>query len=168
MSTQPPNQFPPNQPSYADQPPRKSTTLWWILGVVGVVLIGGGLLCCGGGYFAFQTTMDLAGQQVQAQVANDPVVVEHIGQVQSISMDPMAMGERNEPGVVVFRIEGSKGSGLLVGRQGAGGKMTDMVLEMPDGEAYPLGGADDAVVVPVEDGEQPVADGEQPVEDDEQ
>lgn len=155
MSTQPPNEFPPHQSAYQEhQPPRKSGTLWWVLGIVGVVLLGLGLLCCGGGYFAFQTTMEMAGQQVQAQVANDPVVVEHIGQVQSISLDPVATGERNQPNTLVFRLEGSKGSGLLVGRQEPGGELTDMVLEMPDGESYPLGAADDAMIVPVEEGEQ--------------
>src|SRR5262245_21178745 len=92
------------------EPPAKSSNTCLILGLVfggfgGFVLLCGG--CCFGGiYFAFNATET----QARPQIANNAVVIEHIGQVTSFKMDWMAsiqMSQTQED-TYVFDVTGDK------------------------------------------------------------
>jgi hypothetical protein len=131
------------------QQPRRGSKSWlWILGIVGGVML---VLCAGCGiasYFAWQGMSSFMGGMVQEQVADDPVIQEHIGDVESVTLNIMATGqeaERNPPppgeNRMVFDIKGSKASGQLVGTQvaqpGPGRVLRDMKLRV-GGQEYPL------------------------------
>ncbi len=128
----------PNVPPPA--PKGSSSALKWVLGI----LAGLGLLvvlCCGGGYLVMRFGLDQLGAQVAEQVREDPVVVEHIGNVQSVEPDifgtPEYQQQTGDSEAMVFTIQGDKGSGVLKGRQTGPNQMGGFVLEK-DGQEYPL------------------------------
>lgn len=131
------------------QPPKRSSNTWlWVLGIGGGVML---LLCCGCGvgmYYAWQGVTGVMGGWVKEQVADDPVIKEHIGEVESVTLNLIAVGEeaeRNPPvkgeEKLVFDIKGSKGSGKLLGSQipqpGPGRVLRNMKLRTDKGE-FPL------------------------------
>ena len=128
-------------------PPKRSSPWPWILGIGGGFLLAG-LLCCGcfGGFIWFGVGQMT--EMVKQQISDDPVVREHLGEVQSVTTNMMAIGEEQQknppaPGqnVLVFDVVGTKGSGQLVGTQlpapGPGRFLTNMKLRK-DGKEYPL------------------------------
>lgn len=133
--------FPPN-PNDPQQPIKQSASgLKWIIIIVATVFILG-LLCCGGfGLLGF-VGLKMAGSQIQEQIKNDPVIVEEIGEIRSVSMSLTKTTQRanEQPDgeqVVVFDIEGDRGTGVLVGEQGAGGQFSRFRLEK-DGQVFEL------------------------------
>ncbi len=85
--------------------------------------------------------LDQVGGQVAQQVQNDPAIVEHIGNVESVSMDIMGttkyQQESGDSDGMVFEITGDKGTGILRGSKTGPNQMGNFVLEK-DGELYPL------------------------------
>jgi hypothetical protein len=80
------------------------------------ILVGGGLallICCAAGIFLFGFGFSEISRQVQVEIEDNPVIVEHIGEINSFEHD-MSMS-LNEPGedTFVFQITGNKGSGTL-------------------------------------------------------
>ncbi len=130
------------------QPPRRSGSPWmWILGIGGGVVL---LLCCGCGmlgYFGFYGVMGVMEGMVRDQIKDDPVIVEHIGELQTVKTNITATGEEKQqnpqPGrnVLVFDVTGTKGSGQVVGTQ-VQAPEPGLVLEnarlRKDGKEYPL------------------------------
>jgi hypothetical protein len=130
------------------QPPRRSSSPWpWILGIGGGFLLAG-LLCCGCigvfGYIGWNQT----NLWVKQQIEDDPVIREHIGEVQSVSMNVFAAATEMQanpppPGETLqaFDVKGTKGSGVVVGAQlpalGPGRVLKNMKLKK-DGQDYPL------------------------------
>jgi hypothetical protein len=130
------------------QPPKRGTSVWlWVLGIGGGVVL---LLCCGCvglGYFGFTGIMGFMGDMVKQQIENDPVIVEHIGEVKSVTVNYTDTGKEKQnnpqPGrnVLVFDVQGTKGSGQVVGTQ-VQAPEPGLVLEnarlRKDGKEYPL------------------------------
>ena len=85
--------------------------------------------------------LDAVGTQVAEQVKNDPVIVEHIGNVESVDMEFIKTSqyqqETGDSDVMVFSIQGDKGSGTLKGGKTGPNQMGGFVLEK-DGQEYPL------------------------------
>ena len=79
------------------------------------ILIGGGLaalICCGVGAF-FLFGLDEFARQVQVEIEDNPVIVEHIGEISSFEHDlSMSIDEPGED-TFVFHVTGTKGSGTL-------------------------------------------------------
>ncbi len=136
------------QPNYAQddfaQPPRKTggKGLWIGCGIAGLL---GVLLCCGGfgmlGYFG----LNVMGDMVQAEVENSPTVIEHFGDIESMSMNFTATAEEaqnvppGEGSPLVFDVRGSKGSGRIVARQSPGAQgIESAVLITSTGQRFPI------------------------------
>ena len=127
--------------------PRKSNTwLWILLGVGGVILVG----CCGCAgiaWWGMGAGMGMVAQQIRPSLDADPVVQEHIGEIEEFDWNLMATGEASEKktggeDVIVWDVKGSKGAGQISGTvdQGGGGgvKLKNGKLKMKSGEEFNL------------------------------
>lgn len=139
QSPQPPNPFAATPTNYP--PPRRSRAwLWILLGAGGM----GALVCCGClGLFAFGWSQ--VGKGLQAQLNADPTATEHLGTVNSATLDIVATGEATEKegggqAVMVFQVQGTKGKGRVQARQAPGNQtFQDAKLVLPSGEEFKLG-----------------------------
>jgi hypothetical protein len=127
--------FGPQQPP----PPRKSYLWLWILGGLGL----GGLLVCGccGGFMMFGLSQ--VNNAMMQEVAGHPAIAQHIGEIQSMTMNVIATGEETDKrgdgvSVLVYDVKGSKGSGKLLGAQSKNPQPGDFFLQidlrLPSGE----------------------------------
>ncbi|TWU43117.1 hypothetical protein Q31b_21540 [Novipirellula aureliae] len=139
-------QLPPHQ-----LPPKKSNPWLWVLGTLGVLTIVGGLVCCGGGYYLFQMAQGMIGDQIKNQVAEDPTIQEHIGEIASIKMNysQTAAAIEEKPDAIAFDIAGDKGTGVLVVQQdksvpGETYALRSAELILPNGDRHQLIPADNA------------------------
>jgi len=129
-------------PRFQPQPPKKS--LWWLW-----LLLGGGVVmgvvCCGLIGLMF-VGFNLIEQELTTQIQRDPVVQEHIGEVENVEFDFMkSVTETERSGdndTMVFHVEGTKGSGDIIGRSVTGDDGVEHleggVLRMPSGEEFQL------------------------------
>ncbi len=136
-------------------PPQKSNKGCLIAVVVAFLLMF--LVCCGGGVAMFYFGTSALGEAVISQVENDPAIVEHIGDVESCSIDFGATAEAAESAEqagdqtpIAFEIKGSKGEGTLLLMQEAGNQeaFSSGTLILPNEERIPLkalGKPDDSV-----------------------
>ncbi|MEX2176560.1 MAG: hypothetical protein WD872_19500 [Pirellulaceae bacterium] len=124
-------------------PPRRSSKWPWILGIIGI----GGLLlcgCCGGTtYFFYSFGTGVMTEELKKEVAADPNVEQHLGEIQSLTIDLFASAEEAEKRgssqqVLLIKAKGSKGSGEFIVEQSANpqpGAMFDKIdLRLPSGE----------------------------------
>jgi hypothetical protein len=114
---------------------------------VAVVFLG----CCGLFGLGMYSVSQLPAEMVKQQYANDPVIQQHIGEIQSATLnfaDTAAEQQKQQPGqgapaatVMVIDVRGTKGSGQIVGHQEPGnppGKFfTKATLRTSQGE-FPL------------------------------
>jgi hypothetical protein len=127
--------------------PKKSNVLTYVLIGVGAVVL---LSCCGCVAAMFglgRFGLNVMAQGVRPTVQNDPVVKEHIGDLQKISTNFMESSEEtgkhgNQANKrFVFDVEGSKGKGKVVGtviQNGADFRLEDSELRMPSGETHKM------------------------------
>ncbi|TWU48432.1 cytochrome c oxidase assembly factor Coa1 family protein [Rubripirellula reticaptiva] len=151
MSMNPNNQFdanpnaPGNSGSYGQAPPKKSKAKFWLLGC-GITGLVGILVCCGGSILMTQFGLSVLAGEFQKQLEGNPVIAEHIGDIDSFSMnwsDTIQAAQSADSGAeeLAFAISGSKGSGKVMIQQDKSGDGTGMqsaVLVMDDGERYPI------------------------------
>lgn len=118
----------------------QSPRTWiWILVVVAVIIIGGLVICCGVVFWGYQAGAEQLASQVEAEIADDPAIQEHIGEIESLELSLQKSAELGQQGRVVLPIKGSKGEGVIIGSQQPGtNQLSDLVLETADGEQYPL------------------------------
>ncbi len=146
---------PTNNPySASTQPiaPKKSNVLMYVLLGVGAVLVLG---CCGcagamywGGDAAMKAAMNVMGEQLKPSLQADPVVQEHVGDIQKLSMNFGASTVETQKAQkgggqqrMVFDIEGSKGKGQVTGNVNQGSnppRLSNGELKMSSGQSYPL------------------------------
>jgi hypothetical protein len=62
---------------------------------------------------SFELIPDLFAEQVRTDIAEHPVIVEHIGEIQEFVHDDDRSSEEEGEAVFVFRVRGAKGSGVL-------------------------------------------------------
>ncbi len=138
MSTMPP------PPPYVQQPFEQKRggwgCLWIILAVSGAISL---LVCCGcAGMFYFGLNMGT--EAIKTSLAQNPVVQEHVGELQEANFDWAAMfsGGASGGGEFLMRLKGTKGSATVKLRntnpqQGAPAQL-EGVLILPSGEEIPL------------------------------
>ena len=131
-------------PPPGGQGPKKSRAwLWILLGAGGMGL----LVCCGCagfGWYAIGLGFTEMEKDVQNRFSNDPVVLEHVGTIESVKGDFKASintsQERGGDQVFVFHVVGSKGKGDIIGNKPKQGGISirNPKLVLPDGQEFDL------------------------------
>ncbi|MHC4974420.1 MAG: Coa1/Tim21 domain-containing protein [Planctomycetota bacterium] len=113
---------------------RASTVILIVVGAVVVVVVGFGFLAWWG--------LDLVSEQVKADLQDNPVILEHIGRIESIDIDLMASGAARGDDTLVFDLKGTKGEGVLnaevVTVDGEHEEVRSGTLRLPSGEKVDL------------------------------
>ena len=106
-----------NEPLLNDQFPvqrRKRTSTGCIIVVIVGVFMVLVTLCCGGLGFLAYFGLDMMAGEVESDLRDNPVIAEHIGSIQSFEMDwGGSFVEEEDEDTFVFRIRGSKASGIV-------------------------------------------------------
>ena len=108
-----------------------------IVAVVIVVVIGGG-------YMLYRTGVGMLAEMVQVAIRDNPVVLEHIGNIEEIEFDVKGTAAFGQKDILVFNVEGSKGSGELRvviaedKREGEQVSINQGSLRMADGQTFDL------------------------------
>jgi len=131
-------------PPYAP-PPRKSNWWIWLLGGCGcsAILL---MLCCGGvSYWGFSKSMNVLGDLVKKEVEDNPDVKEHLGEINSITMNLAETTKEKQArggtsNWIVFDAEGSKGDGQIIAESspGAGTPFSKIELRLEDGKTFQI------------------------------
>ena len=142
MSRTPHNPFE-TAPDQFGRPAAKSSNTWlWVLGIIGAVFLFGTVLCCGLLYFAWDQTSGLIAQVAVEEYADDPILKEKIGTIQSSETNLReAMKESTKDEAItamVFTIEGDKGRGKLIQRTNNQTEEVTVKLVMENGEEFDL------------------------------
>ena len=122
----------------------RSRLLIWVIGIFGGLVFLGVLGCCGGGYFL----LNFLTGEYQRQLAGNPVIVEHLGEIESMGMNltkTAEAAESSDGNSFAFDIQGSLASGTILVKQDPSGDGTGIEsaeLILSDGSRYqvPLGG----------------------------
>lgn len=106
-------------------------------GAVVVALLCGG--CCAGfGYWGFNRITT----EVRDDLADNEVILEHVGAIESFEMLYPESFARSESEVFVFRVSGDKGSGKITAKSVTGDDGLEYVesgtLVLDNGETYEL------------------------------
>lgn len=146
MSNSPTNPFDPNTGQPAAPTVKKKSNVWlWVIGIIGGLGLVAAIACCGSVFWAYNFGMGKVAEAVKADLMGNPVIGEHIGDIEELSMNLTATGEEQQnggkPNTMVMDVKGSKGSGQLILTPGQGGGFSTIELELPDGtrhQAAPL------------------------------
>src|SRR5690606_5778731 len=118
-------------------------TLFWVLGILAAIGLIGAVACCGFGYFGFQFIGSQLANQLRPQLQSSPEIVEHIGEIETMTLNPQAMQQADHSGKMVFDLTGTKGNGqVVVDPEEFGDRSVEggLVLSLPDGRRIPLTG----------------------------
>jgi len=71
------------------------------------------LVAVGGGYAVFQYGIGLIEEEVREDLAGNPVVREHLGEIRELELDYTESGALPGEEDFAFRVEGTRGSGMI-------------------------------------------------------
>lgn len=114
---------------------KSNRTLWIVLAVLLVCGGGGGvLLCCGGGIGLSMFGMGMVTEDLERQLAVNPLLVQEIGTLQELSYNLMASGEQSDFDVMVYKATGTTGTGdiVLLSNTVANGEDIQWAVLFPD------------------------------------
>ena len=122
---------------------RKRTSTGCILVVVAGVFMVFMTLCCGGVGLVSYFGLNLIADEVEGDLRDNPVIAEQIGTIQSFEMDwGGSFVEEEDEDTFVFRIRGSKASGIVtVFCDTSDAEIASVVsgtLQVDSGETYDL------------------------------
>lgn len=147
MSMSPNNPFDDSQRDQVwdpNAPPQTTKSKKGCLIGCGIAAILGLAICCGGPLLLVNVGVGTLAQELERQVAGDPAIVEHIGDIQSFEVSWSATIEEaqragEQDAGLIFEVEGSEGSGrlLIKGDQGGGG-LESAILILPDDTRIPI------------------------------
>lgn len=123
--------------------PEKSNKTCLILGLIfgglgGFVLVCGG--CCVFGMFQFSGILEEA---ARSELADNAVIIEHIGEIQSLEVDWSATidAASQRPNTFVFDVQGDKDSGVVSAQMDDRGgqlKLLSGQVRLSNGDSYEL------------------------------
>jgi len=106
-----------------------------------ILLLGAGIvfmMCCGGGVFLVKFGLDSMAVEVREELRNDPVILERIGDIESLDLDYTASIQNGEEEIWAYEVRGTKGSGRLTVRQitdeDGNEQVLSATLHLPGGE----------------------------------
>ena len=112
----------------------------WVAAFVGGALVV--LTCCGGILALGLFGLNMMDTEIEREIRDNPVIVEHIGEIQSFETDWMASFTMDDDDVYVFQIEGTKGSGEIAARclpeDDGSWKVESGTLRLSSGEKHDL------------------------------
>jgi hypothetical protein len=117
-------------------PPNKSRKklLWVLLGVGGLLIV----LVCGGVIGLVYFGANVIEAEIRNQVRDNPVLVKHVGQVESFEVNLTESAAINDDDTFVYHVKGSKGSGVLTVKHITDDNGDEVVqsaeLRLPDGK----------------------------------
>lgn len=121
--------------------PRRSSVGCWIW----ALLLGGGfliLVCGGGGVLLFRFGLQVLASQIEDELADNPIVLEHIGQIESLELDFGRSAAHEDADTFIYQVRGTKGSGRItvkhVTAEGGGERILAGELRLPNGETFDL------------------------------
>lgn len=119
--------------------PSTSTVVIIVLAVIG----GGGILvCCGGMGALFYFGAHVVAKEVELELRDNPVLIQHIGEIEDLRMDWTATAAHPDQDVLVFTVRGTKGQGEVivntVTQFDENNQVQWATLRLPDGEEIPL------------------------------
>ena len=83
---------------------------------------------------------ELMEDAVRAELRGNPVIVEHIGEIQSVDLQLMASARHSGEDVYGFELQGTKGQGsldaVIVTAENGGEEVVWAVLKLPDGRNF--------------------------------
>lgn len=123
-------------------PPKKGPSVWLILGIVGGIGFVCVALCCGVGFFFVNMGMDAVSADIEMQVRDDPVIVENIGEIESLDVDWVKSSAHEDQDTFIYDIKGSKGEGELTVKSvsdiNGNEEIIWAALRTPDGQTHSL------------------------------
>ena len=135
--------------------PEKSNKTCLILGLIGGGFVALMLLCGGCCFFGMQVGFDELETQVVSDLSGNPVVDEHLDNIESAELDFWKSVEQQQTqggDAWVFRVTGSKASGTLyVDGLEPGNQFSTITageLELDSGETYDLFGPEEEILLP--------------------
>lgn len=99
--------------TYGNSRPKKKSKsgCWiWALVITIIVMVLGGIGCCGG---LFYFGLNVFNEEVKAQVVDNPVLKEQLGDLETMTVNFIKTGEANNEDVIVYDVKGSKATGTL-------------------------------------------------------
>jgi len=139
-----PNPYGQPAPQQGPPPSKPNSNMKWILLVVLGAVGGGVFVCCGGCLLlGLLGGGDDSAEQVRSQVENNPVLVQHIGQIHSFELQYLdSLGDDVGYDDWFYDVEGSLGSGRLIVTESTDSNFDTIVeaatLRMSDGSEYDL------------------------------
>ncbi|MCG8649812.1 MAG: cytochrome c oxidase assembly factor 1 family protein [Pirellulales bacterium] len=110
--------------------------VWIILALFSLLIL---VICCGVGFWLYKFIDGTMSELYRSQLESNPVIVEHVGEDISISMDvagtTKAQQETNDNKLIAFTLEGSKGTATVIIKpdpSGAAGAIESAELVLPD------------------------------------
>ncbi len=132
--------MPPPPPIDLPRPPRSGLRTGCVVAIVlaalaGIVLVAGGVWLMGFG-------LDVFAEQVKQDIQDNPVVLEHIGRIETIEANLSATAAEPNEDIFVYEIEGTKSNAVLTAVTITVDANTEKVtwgqLRMPSGEVLDL------------------------------
>ncbi len=122
----------------------KSPSTGWTC--LAITLATGGLamllVCCGGGGALMWFGMNIISAEIEDQLRENETLKQHVGVVESFSLDFTRTAAKNDSDEMVFHVKGSQGSGYVtvVSETNNDGdeEIRTAVLRLPDGKEIPL------------------------------
>jgi len=114
-----------------------NATLWIVIALCAGVLVFC-CICCGGFY---SIGLSDFGPDVEERLRDNPVILEHIGEIESCKYNFVENGNSDDPDITIYDIKGSKGHGqvrIVTEEMLDGEGLTSGVLILPDGTEIDL------------------------------
>jgi len=109
-----------------------------------IVVVSTGMftMCCGGVIGLAWFRLDAFGEEVAGQLRANPVLVKHLGPIQSFEIDLVASFMVEVDDVFVFNVSGAYGSGIVtcksISTENGDEYLTWAELKLPDGTTVNL------------------------------